>query len=70
LLEIAILISLFFGNIKELFGIGLGSSTVNAVASAFVIYGYFKRNPGFYLPYIMNNVSKKHNLFKIEKLFF
>jgi hypothetical protein len=43
---------------SAMYWVSIGNAIVNAVASAFVIYGYFKRNPGFYLPYMMINVSK------------
>jgi hypothetical protein len=42
------------------FTVGIGSLILKIVASAFVIYGYYKRNPGFYLPYMMNNVSRQY----------
>jgi hypothetical protein len=78
LLDIAILICGFVyfgthassGDNKPAFWVSMGNAILNAIASAFVIYGHFKRNPGFYLPYMMNSVNKKKISVKLKILFF
>jgi hypothetical protein len=77
LLDIGILIyglvnigTIATGDIRTVFWVSIGNAIVNAIASAFVIYGHFKRNPGFYLPYMMNSVSKNKIYVKLKILFF
>jgi hypothetical protein len=78
LLDIAIFISSFYFKFYKgdamliaVLWIGIGNSVLNIVASAFVIYGHFKRNPGYYFPYVMINVSQSDGrLFEIFYIIF